>query len=90
MSSVASATQRHADIGLAAGAVDQAGGADDLARMLGDAPQGISRDDRPVVTMSSTISTRAPAGMAKPRRSLNTPPSRSTKIALAPSARAVS
>ena len=35
-----------------------------------------------MVMMSSTTSTRAPGGIADPRRSLKTPSSRSTKIAL--------
>ena len=40
----------------------------------------VSRIDRPVVTMSSTITTRAPGSTSK-RRSRNSPFSRSTQIA---------
>ena len=49
-----------------------------------------SREESPVVMMSSTISTRAPGAIEKPRLNRNAPSSRSTKIALAPSQRAVS
>ncbi len=37
-----------------------------------------SRDDKPVVTMSSTMATRAPGSRWNPRRKRNWPPSRST------------
>ncbi len=37
-----------------------------------------SRDESPVVTMSSTMATLIPGSRKKPRRSLNAPPSRST------------
>ena len=40
----------------------------------------VSRIDRPVVTMSSTMTTRAPGSISK-RRSRNSPASRSTQIA---------
>ena len=40
-----------------------------------------SRDDRPVVTTSSTISTLRPGSRRKPRRRPNTPSGRSTNIA---------
>ena len=45
MSSVASATRGHADLGLAAGAVDQAGGADDLAGMFGQRGEALARGE---------------------------------------------
>ncbi len=59
----------------------QAGRADDLAGPAAWIAAMHSRDDRPVVTMSSTMTIRAPAGIAKPRRSSNSPPRRSTNIA---------
>ena len=48
--------ERHAEIGLARRAVDQRGRGDDLAARRSTAAIA-SRDDRPVVTTSSTIST---------------------------------
>ena len=49
-----------------------------------------SRDDKPVVTMSSTISTRAPLSMENPRRSASLPSTRSKKIEGTPSCRPIS
>ena len=49
----------------------------------------VSRIESPVVTMSSTMTTRAPFSTSK-RRSLNSPPSRSTQIAGTPRWREVS
>ena len=50
----------------------------------------VSRVDPPVVTTSSTTSTRSPAAIVKPRRSFSAPSSRSAKSARAPMARATS
>ena len=49
----------------------------------------VSRDDRPVVTMSSMMTTRAPFSSSK-RRSRISPPSRSVHTAGTPRCRAVS
>ena len=49
--------ERHAldaDVRFAVGTVDQTGGADDFARMLGQSREPASREERPVVMMSST------------------------------------
>ena len=48
----------------------------------------VSRVDPPVVTTSSTTSTRSPGASVKPRRSVSAPSCRSAKIARTPSARA--
>src|SRR4051794_4130770 len=49
-----------------------------------------SREESPVVTTSSTISTRVPGSSEKPRRSSKVPWGRSTNIAGLPSARPIS
>ena len=71
-----------ADVGPAAGAVDEAGGADERARLPPAMAATHSRDDRPVVIdVLDHDDPRRRRECAKPRRSSNTPPSRSTKIA---------
>ena len=50
----------------------------------------VSRVDPPVVTTSSTTSTRSPGAIVKPRRSVSARSCRSTKMARTPSARATS
>ena len=50
----------------------------------------VSRVEPPVVSTSSTMTTRSPASREKPRRSVSTPSARSAKIARTPSARATS
>ena len=71
--------KRNAEIGLAARTIDQAGRTHRLAALL-VMPAMHSRDDRPVVTMSSTIRTRAPLSIVKPRRRASLPSTRSKKI----------
>ena len=59
-------------------------------RPLLRSPRIASREERPVVTTSSTSSTFWPGSRRKPRRSSKTPVGRSTNIASTPSARPIS
>ena len=85
-----SGVKRYAQVGVPADRSTSAGRGDDLAAGGLDRGDGFPRDERPVVTTSSTSSTRSPGSSRKPRRSSNTPCGRSTNIAGRPSARPIS